>query len=75
MEKMLSGIQEIKRLTTAYWLNEDSDFVDYEGTIKSPWCEHLMQRFSNAFIRIGITDPTSEDFKAVITQCYTEVAK
>ena len=75
MEKMLSGIQEIKRLTTAYWLNEDSDFVDFEGTIKSPWCEHLMQRFSNAFIRIGITDPTAEDFKAVITQCYTEVAK
>jgi len=69
IEQMLSDIQEIRRLTTAYWLNDNSDFVGFEGTIRSPWCEHLMQRFSNAFIRIGITDPTSDDFQTVIARC------
>jgi hypothetical protein len=74
IEKMLDGIQEITRLTTEYWLKKDSDFVDFEGTIQSPWCEHLMQRFSHAFIRIGLSDPTKRDFEDVITKCYSEVA-
>ena len=46
IDQMLSDIQEIRRLTTTYWLNDNSDFVGFEGTIQSPWCEHLMQRFS-----------------------------
>ena len=75
IEGMFNDIQENIRLTSAYWLKDDSDFVGFEGTIQSPWCEHLMQRFSNAFIRIGIIDPTPEDYKAVIARCYKEVTE
>lgn len=75
IEGMFSDIQETIRLTSTYWLKDDSDFVGFEGTIQSPWCEHLMQRFSNAFIRIGIIDPTPEDYKTVIARCYKEVTE
>lgn len=75
IDTMLSDVREITRLTTAYWLNDDSDFVAFEGTIKSPWCEHLMQRFSNAFIRIGIKDPTEDDFQTIINNCFAEVTE
>lgn len=33
---------------------ENDDFIDIESTISSPWREHLMQRFSYGFIRIGL---------------------
>jgi len=75
IDRMLSGIHENRRLSTNYWLNDDSDYVAIEGVIQSPWCEHLMQRFSNAFIRIGIDNPTQKDYSDVITRCYTEVTK
>ena len=75
IDGMFSDINENKRLTSAYWLKDNSDFVDFEGTIQSPWCEHLMQRFSNAFIRIGIIDPTEEDYKTVIARCFREVTE
>ena len=75
IDRMFSDIHENKRLSTKYWLNDDSDYVDIEGVIQSPWCEHLMQRFSNAFVRIGIDNPTQQDYSEVIARCYTEVTK
>lgn len=75
IDGMFSDINENIRLTSAYWLKDNSDFVGFEGTIQSPWCEHLMQRFSNAFIRIGIIDPTEEDYKTVIARCFREVTE
>ena len=70
-----SLLDEFARLNGGKFdVNQYSDFVDFEGTIQSPWCEHLMQRFSHAFIRIGLSDPTKRDFEDVITKCYSEVA-
>ncbi len=71
IDRMYGRIRESLRLSKAYWLNNDSDYVTVEGTVASPWCEHLMQRFSNAFIRIGIDNPKSQDYEDVITRCYT----
>ena len=71
LAQLYSDIQEHYRLTSLYWLTNDSDFVVIEETIKSPWCEHLMQRFSNAFIRIGIDNPSPDDFEEIIKRCYT----
>lgn len=71
IDRMFNSINENRRLSAKYWLNNDSDFVVVEGVIQSPWCEHLMQRFSNAFIRIGIDNPTKKDYSEVIARCYT----
>ena len=67
---ILTKFAEYIRLKSSFWLEDESDFVDIEETILSPWCEHLMQRFSNVFIRIGLENPSEQDFKNVITHCY-----
>lgn len=53
---------EQKRLKKHYWLNNEDDFVASDGIISSPWREHLMQRFSHGFVRIGIDGATKEDY-------------
>lgn len=54
--------EHTKFLKQKFWLENDSDFVDLEGTIDSPWREHLMQCFSHGFIRIGLDGATNDDF-------------
>lgn len=66
IESTMQQIAEHFRMINSYWLIDRASFVDIEGTTKSPWCEHLMQRFSNAFIRIGLDNPTEDDFKEII---------
>lgn len=72
IDRYIEKLTEYSRLKRNYWLEESSDFVAIEGTIKSPWCEHLMQHFSNSFTRIGLDNPTDEDYKALIESCYEE---
>lgn len=57
--------KERERLTKQYWLNTNNDFAIILNSIDSPWREHLMQRFSNGFIRIGIDGATEEDFQKI----------
>ena len=64
--KMMRRVAEYFRLINAYWLTDKDCFVDIEGTAESPWCEHLMQRFSNAFIRIGIDNPSEDDYQNIV---------
>ena len=71
-EKNFRIIKEFVRLKNAFWLEDNSDFVDIEGKISSPWREHLMQRFSNVFVRIGLENPEESDFISVITNCFEE---
>ena len=54
--------EERKRLKGRFWLESDSDFVAIEGKIQSPWREHMMQRFSYAFTRIGLDGATEDDY-------------
>ena len=70
--KALDRLAEYFRLRRSFWLESESDFVGVEGTIQSPWREHLMQRFSNVFIRIGLDNPSESDFKDLIESCYRE---
>ena len=71
-EKYIKNQAEYTRLKGNYWLEHDGDFVAIDGTIKSPWCEHLMQHFSNCFSRIGLDNPTDDDYKKLIENCYKE---
>lgn len=66
--KMMDRIAEHNRLISTYWMKDQDCFVDIEGTTVSPWCEHLMQRFSNAFIRIGIENPSENDYQNIVAR-------
>lgn len=72
LNKKLEIIRERHRLLSTYWLEKPDDFVGIEGITRSPWCEHLMQRFSNAFIRIGLENPLKSDFREAIMNYYAE---
>ena len=56
-------LKDKERLISTYWLENEDDFVEIENEISSPWCELLMQRFSNDFIRIGVDGPTPSDYE------------
>ena len=56
-------VEERKRQKSIYYLEDESDYVAIEGTINSPWCELLIQRFSNDFIRIGVDGASEDDYK------------
>ena len=45
---------------------DDSDLSYTIGTIKSPYIEHVMQKFSELFIRIGIDDPDANAAEIII---------
>ena len=49
-----------------FWLKGEDDYVDIEGKIKSPRREHLIQRFSNVFARIGIDTLSDEEYARII---------
>lgn len=55
-----------EHLKSDFWLESEDDFVAIEGNIESPWREHLMQRFSHGFIRIGLDGATKEDYENLI---------
>lgn len=57
---------ERDRLKKKFWLNDPDDFVDIEGKIVSPWREHLMQRFTHDFTRIGVNRATEDDYSKMV---------
>lgn len=59
------SLAERKRLKRVFCLDNPDDFVGIEGNISSPWREHLMQRFSHDFSRIGIDGATDADYKRI----------
>lgn len=60
---LLSSLNEcdLDKYTKSFWLNCKDDFVSIDKNIKSPWREHLMQRFSHGFVRIGLDGATITD--------------
>ncbi len=52
-------------LSSRLFLCYEDSLVDIEGVIESPWREHLMQRFSQGFIRIGLDGASDSDFKVI----------
>lgn len=59
--------KEKERLIKQFWLESKDDFVEIEGSIKPPWREHLMQRFSHGFIRIGLNGATKADYTSLVS--------
>lgn len=55
-----------ERLKKIFWLDSSDDYVLIEGNISSPWREHLMQRFSHCFARIGLDGATKSDYEKII---------
>lgn len=55
-----------QRLKTQFWLESSDDFVVVDNKITSPWREHLMQRFSFGFVRIGLDGATDSDYETLI---------
>ena len=58
--------EECKRYGDSFWLEQEDDYVDCDTVIQSPWREHLMQRFSHDFSRIGLDGPSKTDYKALV---------
>lgn len=48
-----------------FWLEGQDDFIILNSNIACPWREHLMQRFSHSFIRIGVDGATNSDIQKI----------
>lgn len=65
LSSLENGAEVLETLNKKFFLEKDSDFSTFEGTVPSPWLEYLMQNFSNAFTRIGVetlSPPEVEQF-------------
>lgn len=51
---------------------EDGDFSYTIGVVRSPYLEHIMQKFSELFTRIGIDDPEPDAAKNLLTGIISE---
>lgn len=60
------SIEQQENYCKTFWLENDDDYVPYLGRIFSPWREHLMQRFSYCFARIGLQDVTDKDYSGIV---------
>ena len=58
--KDLSEVDK-QRYNNCFFLMDWPGYAMAEYDIASPWTEYIMQRFSNAFIRIGVDGPQKED--------------
>lgn len=67
-----SDTKHRERLQEQFWLEEKDDFVEIEGSIISPWREHLMQSFSHGFIRIGLDGASKTDFQDLVSSITEE---
>lgn len=56
----------LNKLSRVFWLKSNTDFADIYVQIKSPCREHIMQRFSNYFSRIGLEETPKETYQNII---------
>jgi hypothetical protein len=62
--------KRLNELNKLYMLENNEDFVTLCNEIKSPWVEFLMQRFSNAFCRVGVDNA---EIAEIIDFCEREI--
>ena len=65
--KDLSEIDK-QRYNNCFFLMDWPGYAMPEFDIVSPWIEYIMQRFSNAFIRIGVDGPQKEDVQSMVSR-------
>ena len=56
-------IVEKNKVNEIFYFNTKDDFIIADYPIKSPWLEHLLQKFSNAYGRIGVDNPSKDDIE------------
>ena len=64
--KDLSEVDK-QRYNNCLFLMDWPGYAMAEYDIASPWTEYIMQRFSNAFIRIGVDGPQKEDVQSMVS--------
>ena len=57
-----------QRYNNYFFLMDWPGYAMAECDIASPWTEYIMQRFSNAFIRIGVDGPQKEDVQSMVSR-------
>ena len=65
--KDLSEVDK-QRYNNCFFLTDWPGYAMAEYDIASPWTEYIMQRFSNAFIRIGVDGPQKEDVQSMVSR-------
>ena len=65
--KDLSEVDK-QRYNNCFFLMDWPGYTMAEYDIASPWTEYIMQRFSNAFIRIGVDGPQKEDVQSMVSR-------
>ena len=65
--KDLSEVDK-QRYNNCFFLMDWPCYAMAEYDIASPWTEYIMQRFSNAFIRIGVDGPQKEDVQSMVSR-------
>ena len=65
--KDLSEVDK-QRYNNCFFLMDWPGYAMAEYDIASPWTEYIMQRFSNAFIRIGVNGPQKEDVQSMVSR-------
>ena len=59
----LTDEAERKRINEKFFFEDEEDFVLASDIVESPWIEHLMQKFSVSFIRIGLDNASEYETK------------
>lgn len=67
VDSLILDPKSAEHFSSFCWIDGSDCYTGLDGQIISPWCEHLMQRFANAFIRIGLDGATSNDFKQLVS--------
>lgn len=65
--KDLSEVDK-QRYNNCFFLMDWPGYAMAEYDIASPWTGYIMQRFSNAFIRIGVDGPQKEDVQSMVSR-------
>ena len=65
--KDLSEVDK-QRYNNCFFLMDWPGYAMAEYDIASPWTEYIMQRFSNAFIRIVVDGPQKEDVQSMVSR-------
>ena len=65
--KDLSEVDK-QRYNNCFFLMDWPGYAMAAYDIASPWTEYIMQRFSNAFIRIGVDGPQKEDVQSMVSR-------
>lgn len=65
--------EELEKYNMKFVLDRQPGYAVELCKISSPWIEFLMQRFSNAFIRIGVDNPSKDELKDMVYKIIDEV--